>query len=592
MTYDIPHGPNDLIGLFSERSEHYRQSTNVMDTMVDAYFGNIATEFKDYFPDVQHVHLANFIRLAWDDLANLTAKEFGLFVPPDNDSATSKDKAELVEKVGYAYNGASGRRGGYDMAMHMKIRAWWLIGCGESVGMVLPDENLKTPFFTHRDPRSHYPPVGWTPWSQAPLNGTMFAYQMSLGELCRRYPDHADELRRKYNRQAYGVAGQSVQRYAGDSRLCWVAEYYHTDAWYIATIDPVITLMASETGDKGHPDCQPVNVASVYSGEQAKGRPFLADQISIQAAFSRLFSQKLDFGDQQLYPTYFTTPLVDHDLKIGPNAVNIWSTDGNFQPRMEVAAPANSIEADQTMNFVTGLQRMLNRNPEMMQGAGSSDSAKALSELKAGVNGTVMGEFWPPLKQALKHAYKACFKMDMALWGDERKAITGESPTGATKRFRATYVPNRDLKGFEDRVEIEEGIGLGGPQGTLEVMQLQASGLMSIDTALEQLPYYREPQAEKRRIQREKMEELQFALSARDIEAGTLAPTALAELMSLMQDDGMDMFDAIRKLQAEGKWTVPPQEAPQDPLAAAMAGMGGAPMGGPPPPAMSEMRAV
>lgn len=564
-----------------------------MNEMVSVYEGNIPERFADYFPDVQHVHLANFTRTAWDDLANLTGKEFPLFVPPFGDRTTHKVKAEKIEKIGYGYSSASRKRGGPDMLSLMKVWAWWLVGCADAVGMVLPDFERKTPYFTFRDPRSHLPPVGWGPWSQHPLDGTMFAYTLTLGELKARYPAFTGALNRRYLKK-YNGGGITHWGGTDDTFKINVGEYYHSDCWMVATLDddPVVLLESHQGLDKQHPGVCPVTPFTLYSPNHTKGRPFLADQVSIQAAFARMFSQKLDYFDQTLYPVYFSTPLVDHHLNIGPGALNTWADTGTTPPKVHVQSPANPIDADQMMSFVAGLTRVLNRNPEMMQGAGEANSAKALTELRSGVNATVQDGMWPAFLNQLPKLYSAAVKMDKALWPHEKKSITGEMPVGKTRRFGVTYTPAIDLEGYEECIEIEPGLGLGGYQGTLEIMQLVGAELMSEESAFEQLPYYKEPMEERRRIQRERLEKLMFM----DFEAkgsqGIFKPEAYAEVRALVQDKGMDMFDAIKKLAEEGKLLMPPPEAAgpggpgggEDPLAALMAGMGGAPPG----PASSE----
>lgn len=561
-----------------------------MDEMVSVFEGNIPERFQDYFPDLQHVHLTNFIRTGGTDLVDLATKEFPWYVQPVGDKTIHKDRAELIENIAYGYLAQAGKRGGPNPIELMHIYNWWLVFCAEAIGMVMPDYERKMPYFTWRDPRSWYPPVGWTPASQVPLDGGLLVYNLSLDEACGRYPKFSGVLRGRYERSATGgILGQR-QQYGGTNLT--IAEYYHSGAWYVRTLDAGegkgITLLRSEDGDKDHPGVCPIVPMDIYSPTGGKPRPFMADNVSHQAAFARMFSQKLDYYDQTLYPTYFTTPLVDHDLKIGPNAVNVWSTDGGISPKMESSAPANPIDADQMMNFTMGLQRILNRNPESFQGGGPSDSAKAITELRAGVNQTIQGEIWPPLLNGLPKMATAAAKMDLNLWPKEKKAISGEKPTGVKREFRATYIPERDLAGYEECFTIEEGLGLGGYQGTQELLMLRGAEAMSLETLLEQLPYYKNPGDEKKKMQREKLEELLWADFNQKAANGTLDPTIYGAIRQRVQDKGEDLFDVVTELHEQGSLTVPPPPPPgADPAAAGgippelAALMGG---GGPPDP--------
>jgi hypothetical protein len=558
---------------WAERQAFYGELHRVADDLIGVYHGSLPPIYDDFFHEEMHVHLVNQIRLAWDDLANLAGKEFPIYVDPDNDTSTAKDRAELQEKIAYWYNCAGQKCGSIDMKMLMKVLMWWLIGVGEAVPMVLPDYEQKTPFFTFRDPRTHYPPVGWTPYTQAAPDDTIFAYQLSIGELMRRYPDSAPVIRQQLIDKSRSPQNTTSRN---ESTPVWFGEYYSADEWILTTLsDEVIEVGRSETGDPGHPGVMPVVPMSLYSPGSAKGRSLFADQISIQAAMARMFSQKLDYFDRTLYPIIFTTPLSNTTVRVGPFAINEWdaSATPGTQPKVDVISPANPIDADQTMSFVMGLSRMLNRNPEQMQGTGPADSSKAISTLNQAVNSTVRDMFWPPAIAALPKLYEKAATMDVNLWGNVSKKASG---IRKNSRFTVPYRPNVQLRGRESDFKVEPGAGLAGYQGTLEILQLLGAEAMSEDTALEQLETVREPQKEKRRIQSDRMEKLEWAsLTARAQQPpgmpGALKPGAMAKIRR-MTEEGKDLFDAIEELEKTGELydTAPP---------APPAGPGGLPTG-------------
>jgi hypothetical protein len=291
-----PGSPADLKDLFSDRAAHYGASHREKDKLVDLWHGVLPKEFDDFFAPEMHVHLVNMTRLSWDDLAALTGKVFPVRVPSRSETAPEHDKAEKVEKINSAYNGAGLVRGGMGMDLLMKILSWWLVGTADAVAMVLPDFDMQSPFFHFRDPRTHYPPVGWSPYSQAPLDNTLIAYQMTYADLKMRYPDKIAQLdQNRRSTPSIAPRGKGVD----DNGWVWVGEYYDTGAWYVATLeDRSVDLVQSETGDAGHPGVQPVVPFSLYSPSDPKGRSMFSDQASIQAAMSRMFSQRLDFFDR------------------------------------------------------------------------------------------------------------------------------------------------------------------------------------------------------------------------------------------------------------------------------------------------------
>ncbi|HXF73063.1 MAG TPA: hypothetical protein VNO79_10695 [Actinomycetota bacterium] len=566
--------PDDLVqGLWSDRAAVYGSALRDMDEIVGVYLGQLPDTFRDFFHEEMHPHVINMIRLSWDDLASLAGKVFPVFVRPDNDTPTAKERAERLEKIAYGYNDAGRIVGAIDAGLLSKVLAWWMVGVAEAVAMVLPDYERKTPFFTFRDPRTWYPPVGWSPYTQADTDDALFAYQLTIGELKRRYPERADEIDRVLARSYVTRAGFTGQ---ADSSLVWVGEYYSEETWIVQTLtDRIVTLVRSDQGDRGHPGVQPVVGMRLYS-PAVRGRSIYSDQVSIQAAMARMFSQKLDYYDRTLYPMIFTTPLASKTIRVGPWAINEWDPTFQGQFRVDVVAPRNAIDADQTMAFVMGLSRILNRNPESFQGqapSGRAESAKALASLRDSVvNITIREMLWPPMIHAWPKLYTKAAQLDLALWPDERKRASGRRRNQA---FSMLYRPRVDLAGREEDFEVEPGVGLAGYQGTLEILQLVGAELLPEDDALEMLDHVRDAQEAKRKIQADRLAKLSWAdLQAKAAE-GRLLPGALAKLRRMVQAEGMDLLDAIEKLEEAGQLYLEPQPA-------ALPGAAPGPPGAPP----------
>lgn len=572
---------SDIITMAQERASYLAEDHSLIDTMVNVYHGKLPSEYNDYFHEDMHVHVPNMIRLAWDDLANMTGKEFPIYVDPDNASATAQARAERQEQIAYGYNEAGRLRGGIEMQLLMKVAAWWMVGCASAVLQVLPDYKRKTPFFTFRDPRTVFPPVGWNPFNQVAPEDITCSYQLTVGELKRRYPDRVSEIGRVMAKASSSPYGKVA---TDDNTFVWIVEYYHEDSWQILTqTDPTLVLVRSDSGDRGHPGVQPIVPMGLYSPKPGLGRSLLADQVSIQAALARMFSQKLDFYDRTLYPIIFHTPLSGPTLRIGPYATNEYNVSMGIPPRVDQVQPAHPVDADQTMAFAVGLARVLNRNPEMMQGAGEADSAKAMNELKAGITSTVKDYLWPPMVNALPRLYSAAAKMDVNVWGNMEKKAVGKRRNAA---FRVNYVPSVHLREREEDFRVEPGLGLGGYQGTLEIMQLVSTEMLSEDTALEQLESVREPQEEKRRIQSDRLGKVIFADLAAKAQQGILMPGALSEIRRRVLA-GEDLFEVLNAMEKAGMLT-----APQMPMMPGMEGMGGAPAAPGAPPIMPSMEAL
>lgn len=572
---------SDLKTMWSERMLYYGSLHNDIDTLVRVYEGILPAEFDDYFHEEMNVHVINAIRLAWDDLATLAGKEFILYVEPDSEKSAAKARAEKIEQWAYGVNRAGRTAGGITMKSLMKVLMWWLVGTANAVLMTLPDYKNESPFFTFRDPRTHYPPVGWSPWNETKAEDALFAYMKTVSQLKAEYGEAAMGLNSVKRGVTYnlGQSGSNASKLDEDNTWLWVGEYYHEDAWIIGTLeDQAVELVRSESGDRGHPGVQPVSAMSMYSGMNTKGRSIFADQVSIQAAMARMFSQKLDFFDRTLYPLIFTTPLAGKTIRVGPYAVNEFDVTLGVNPRLDVVGPAQSVDADQTMAFAMGLSRMLNRNPEQMQGAGDANSAKAINELKAGVTATVRDYIWPNAIEVLPSAYANAAKIDVKLWGNKSKRSIGKH---RNRNFSITYRPYELLKGRENTVEVEAGSGLAGYQGTLENLQKLGAETMSEDDFLEQDEGTRDAQKAKRGIQKMRLEKLQWAvLNARAAQdpsvPGALMAGAIGKIRNAV-DEGKDLFDAITELEEANELYATPPPTPDLGMMGAPGSMPGMP---------------
>jgi hypothetical protein len=321
----------------------------------------------------------------------------------------------------------------------------------------------------------------------------------------------------------------------------------------------------------------------LYSPSGAKGRSLFADQISIQAAMARMFSQKLDFYDRTLYPLIFHTRLMGQTLRVGPYATNEFDTTDGAPPKVEIVSPAHQIDADQTMAFAMGLSRMLNRNPESFQGQGQADSAKAITQLEGGIATTIKDGIWPPMLEADPRLYSVAAKMDVNLWGNVKKVAKGNRKNSA---FKVSYVPTMELRGREEDFMVEPGFGLGGYQGTIEILQQLGAEQISEEAAIESRNDIRDAETMLRQIEGDRIRKLMrlqlgTAAQAQPGMPGSLQPGALSALLDKIER-GESMQEAWDELDKSGQLFVPMPPPQPDPTAALGGLPGGAAPGGAP----------
>ena len=117
------------------------------------YEGEMPQEYIEFFPKNTPRHDVNFIGLAWDDLAQTTARAPEIQVDPVTLSNPSIRKAAKLEKIVTGYFKAARP---FDSAF-LFTNAWNLVGLGKMVAVVVPDGKNKVPRFEARDPRNCFP---------------------------------------------------------------------------------------------------------------------------------------------------------------------------------------------------------------------------------------------------------------------------------------------------------------------------------------------------------------------------------------------------------------------------------------------------
>lgn len=539
----------------SARKPKYAAAHGLISEMWQVFNGGMPERFADYFRDVDKEHGLNLFRLGATDMAAMAAKVFSLDVRRRSNSDPAKKEAELVEQVCYSYNDGLFYRGGVDHLSLKKLLMLDLIVGGDAVGIVLPDSRQRSVFFYHRDTKTHLPPLGWTPFSPAPLDDTLFLYKLPLGELKRRYPDARERL------QVFDRSTSAPGYYSPkdeDAREIEVIEYYSTEKWSLQTAEHAITLLSSVKGQPGHPGVCPVVPFGIYDGMNVKGRPPFADEVNIQAAVSRMLSQQIEYMDAVIYPLLFHTEVEGGELKRGPGQSNQYVTTPNGpQPRTDKVAPDNPSNVMNSIQFLMGWGRILTRTPEINQGLGDADSAKAINALRAGPEGFIKDEIWPISFNSERRMYSLGMQMDINLWPNVKKEAVGFS---SGTPFRVSYRPANALKGYEHAVRIKRSASVGGYQGEVMRMQKKGAGLMTLRHFLEEDEAIEEPARYETELAIEKLTDIQYALFTQKAKGNVLRSDAIPKIIKLMQTKEMSWLEAAEELDKRGELDVPPPE--------------------------------
>ena len=502
---------NDAI---TQRDWHVEQAD--MDIMSDIYEGNLPVEYERYFPKNTPKHLVQVIPLAWDDLATQVGRLPDLRAEPRNLTAKEQKAAGLLEKIGFSYlNDAkpTGKR-------FMKDLAWWL-QLGRAVAIVVPDFENKMPRLEIRDSRTCYPGV------KEMVNNTI----VELTDLIFKVDMKWDEA------IARGLAPKKEER---DNRVTiQVIEYIDDKVWMI-----VSEFGNIQTAEHGL-GMVPGHIFQSFSPNRKAGKSRFKDQVSLMVAMSRLITAKMAFADRLVNPMLWAKGL-EGTVEFGPMTINKLSPQGEIGQ----LNPPVMLQVDQDIQMLNTFSRVLNRNPEVRQGEiqakGSYTSAKTLEQLAEAID-TVVGGDWDILSPGLEYLFKVMFTMDVKLWPDEEKTISGNLKG---KKFLDTYIPIEDI-GDRRRIRVDYGFGVGGYQGFLMHLQAKDAGTMSLRRAMEAMPGVSDVDEEMRTIELEGIDAAGMAMFQQLAAAGQLDMLIWSKIRTEMAKKGIPMYEAINKYQEE-----------------------------------------
>lgn len=474
------------------------------------------------------------------------------------ESGQAKNKAELVEKVCHGYHHGSAMRGGPGFDTIVQQLANRMVAFYDAVLLVHPDHDRRLVYLETKDPRCHFPPEGWTPWSQVPLDGTLLVYEKTLGEVKRMFAydsyGMATDVLPRLNNAYKPQFGYGQDSSPDDSQIIEIGAYRSRDAWFVVAMgDNDIVLVESETGDRFHP-----GVCGVASFKQ-DGSPLLTGQIGIEAGLMKVMNQQIQNTDRINQAPIVGPPLQGDELRWGEyNVIDMQLLQGRqFLPQR--LAPDSPSNLTQVMGSLLALAEKFNYNPESAQGAGPAVSGKAIQQLQAGPRSLVTGILFGPYKTAFPRAYDDCMEMEINLWPNDRRTARGRA---IRQTFEIDYTPSVALAGYKGHVRIEDARP-GGYNAFLESVQKRDAGMASLRDVLERDPDVRDVEATIRRIDSDATEKfMQAAFEALGGQDPLRAIDLTAELLKRIQG-GKSKTEAIQDMKQEGLLAPPAPEVPE-----------------------------
>lgn len=568
---DIARSPKMLSEIYDSRRQARDIQIDAMNAVEQAISGNLPMEYEGMFTPTDIRIQLQTTRSAYDTLRKYLAEVPILPHVDGKDSQTGRNKAEVVEKVLTGYHNGAALRGGPGFDTLATLLADYQVAFYDAVMLVHPDFSNRSIFFEVKDPRCHYPPQGYAPWSMAPLDHTLLVYEKTLGEIKRLFAyDSYGMVKQDVMTRLNNAYGKNRMGDPDDSQKVKLGVYRSREAWYVAALgDTDVVLTESQTGDRNHP-----GATGVVSFAQ-HGIPLLTGQIGIEAALMKVMNQQIQNTERINKAPMVGPPLLGDTLRWGEyNVVDLSLMQGRyFQPQR--MAPDSPNNLTQVMGSLMALAEKFNYNPESAQGGGPAVSGKAIQQLQAGPRSLVTNILFSPYKTAFPRAYEDGMTMEMNLWPNERKKAFGRKGRSS---FEVDYTPSVALSGFKGKVRLEEP-RMGGYNAFLEAVQKKDAGMASLRSVIEKDPDVRDVEGEIRRIESESVDKfVSAAFEALGSQDPMTAIRAAVEVNKRIAN-GKSKAEAIQEIMEKGILAPPQPEPPPVPeeMMGPMAAMMGAP---------------
>lgn len=568
--------PQELLQLVTHRREYYQDRNQRMSTLVSIYNGELHKVYPKEFPADDIPIAPNLIKLAWDQFAAMVSKVPDKTIRPVGVSDAANERASKIEQIVHSYD--EGDR--IKVLTHMA--AWYLIGCGQCVWLVLPDFVCNKPRFHVEDPRNTYPSPGFEQTYAAPtdkasaVTNGLPASQANRDMRSARHGSSGEpffggdledlaierlatirSLKSRFPRAAQNLGPDTDPNLRRNVR---VVEYFTRTDWQMIAVDGnTPTQLMNVRHDLGF---VPGRVTQSFSPDQVGGISQFEEQVPLLIALARVWNQKLAFNDNSAWPQRWVKGSIN-TMRIGPFEYL------QLEPNTEVGqfAPPAEFQSDRDIQSITSLIRTLNREGPATTGdvSGGPITGRGLEQAFRPTD-TVVQNYFNLQSSDLAAVYGYALAIDEQFWPDDRKEFAGRRNG---EEFEGSYIPSKDIKGHRS-VRVTYGFGVGGVEGFLQGLQAMQAGLMSEETLMQMMPGVLSVAAEQRKITLNQIRKaILAAFDQGDVPRAQYLGQVYAELQS-----GVTLTDALAK--------IPPPPAPGEqalPGAGAQAPLNGLPPG-------------
>lgn len=470
-------------------ADYWREFYDRVNILLKAYHGNYQELWPGEFRRGEVPKIANWIKLAWDRFSVMVGKVPSHHVPPSKLRRISQTKADKIEKILSHYDYASGA------GKLAKRYAWWLVGTGSGVIGVMPDGVLGGPRIVVKDPRTVLasPGAGSSPltsgsygyqshpmMSAASLNSLIINETVTGAYLMDSYPDEKGAL-------AGMLKGSNINTPQE------LVTFMDKDQWVVLVNQKRLTEVEHGLG------FVPFRFTTMEVPDQLGGQSYFEQNIGLVLAYIKTLNQKLTVNKNLTWPWLVVKGMneIDHQARV----IEILERDGMAQ----FLSPPAEMQAERDLDMLDRLIRVLNHDTETMQGEapGSVVTGSGARELNRDVRNLVL-DFWEVMAPDWEFVKSAGLALDEEVWGAKTKQMYGRK---GGEEFEEEYSPTKDIKGHR-HVLVDFGIGVGGMEGFVELMQTAAQGYADEQMVMENLPWIKSVSDTRKRVLLDKIEKV------------------------------------------------------------------------------------
>ena len=484
-----------ILDLRVKANTYWAEATTRYDTLLDTYHGNFQKLWPEEFRRGEAPKVANWIRLGWKRYAAMVGKVPSSHVRPSRISRVSQSKADKIEKVLAHYDEASG------MSTIMKQYGWYLVGLGSGVIGVTPDKTLRGPRYFYKDPRTVYPAPGTGSVSSTASHYSMLMKpSMTVASMPWVIFDEVQPVATLMD--TYPDLREKIEFLADDDDPFTPVEVitlFDKDWWTVMVNQGILLQVEHNLG------FVPVRYTSMDVPDQLGGESMFEQNIGLVLAYMRMLNQKLTYNENIVWP--WLTVRGVYNMDPATRVIEIMDRDG----AADFLAPPGEIQVERDLDVLDRLIRILNQDTESLRGEapGSTVTGLGLGELNRTVTSAVQ-DFWDHMKPDIEFLRSAALIMDEDLYGGVKKPMMGRV-RGET--FEDTYTPKKTINGHHT-VSVDFGIGVGGFEGFVELMQFAAQGYIDEQEVMENSPWIKSVSQTKKRVLLDRLEKVIFEMTA------------------------------------------------------------------------------